>query len=1673
MATELDATRVTDAVRPRPLWRRILKWTLVTIGVLLALVLLTVLFFHTGPGKEIARGAVEDVLAKKYDGTVTLGGLDYALFGDLSVDDLKIVDRQGRTALHLKHLGVSPDWGELLGGAVVLDKVEVDGVEADPVALKAAQKEETKLPGQIVVRELDVKNVAATIVRPDGAVTKVTGLTVHGLVGMGQATESANASLDRLAVHVDMTMPNGVHLTLPLETRLEVRRQGPEITLQTPGVETTAHVELPGQPARDVPVRLGALDVKTEADKAHLDFAGLVAGPLSGERLTVDAQLGPDLMPAGTQRVALTGVIVDAAKLAELLGRPVLKSDVRADIGAEGPLDALVVKGDVKTDGGTLALRGTVDASRPPDVAYDLKLTGDDIDTAKLLAEAAAPVKTSLELTVKGKGIVPGAMDANVRFTLGPTDLNGRPLDSLELEASAHGATFAVDKLTLSAFGQTLEVVGSLDRDTRRFSGRIKTVAGLADAIAKARDAGVLLVPLPPVAGSLDVDITAAGTLLPEGVPMVEAATQEGAIVQLAQLPIERMTLKGHLDGSEIAVTDPVRGAITLGRLNVGADVVVADQKPTGTISLGLGALDAGKTRLDDAKVEIVLDGLRHHITVTAKDEAQKLDLKAVLDSVLDLDTRSADVTLAELTVARGSFDTALLAPVTLHIAPPDASGDQAYTLPRTQLSLAGGSVSLGGTARFRRDPEHPEATVVSAVSGDLDFEGLSLGRLAALARKSTRGASGTLSGHLSLDGTPTDPAASFAMTLRARAKDAAPVLLKVSGAVQDARLRGELRVTDVRSHDLLAEMTVKAPLSLGPGAPPGLAPGGKLAFALTVPERRLGALAAYAPGGKLPKGLDPDATLGAHAGFSGTPAQPTGDFGLTVSGGLVAEGALKDAPERQRLTVDGKLGRQGGKSVLEGRLAAWLDAAGAPLLDVRASGDFARSPLLRGALAKPWRLDLVLQPIGLAGLPLPQPVGGAVSGNLGLSGEGGDLFGHGGFALTQLTVGTAPAADVKASFALERDATSLEIAAAAGGLDIMSLKGSLGLAGGGLRTALKRRLASLADAPVDFRLSVPKRALEQWGGLAPKPVTLPGDFGGDVTVSGTVGAPVAKGELSWDGFTALSGIPGRVALLLDADGKQAGGALEVGPRDNPLVRLAASTEPMKVLKREPFDVTLKGTASGVDLLSLLPAAVAQGGKLDLSGLLDCDLEAIVHLVPEGGDLRLDPAASRFSGGLTARDLRAPLPGSERVVHDGLARLTLAADGVALALAAHESDEDKADRSLAIDVKLALEEMAPKQVTLGIKTQDWLVLGLGLDNPEGELDLDTTITVTQLTEPIKDVDILVSHVDLNAPYRFVRGHYQQFASWGDVLYLDETGMPSGKLKPPKAPEPEPEPAEAPATAEPAEPGPPSGIDVHLRIPEPIHVAKDPLAIDLKGGMEVALREDGLAVNGRIDVVGGVINVMGWPWELVRGAVTVDGGLETFLASMTFERAVDQVGLREIAVGDDERLKSTTITITIDMVNGQQLHFAGAAGPYLLDVATLLNTGRVTYWSQADLPASVNVQFGQPEQGLVNTFVQDNLRQLVFMDRANGWSDPIDDPRQYGRIWHFVSERYLPGGGQRVRFVTRPPGIASNHVELQYDLLFDNSPRSVVGAGARLGDELRLGLGFFWEFWSRE
>lgn len=1676
----------------KPLWRRILKWFFVTVGILLLLVLLFVGFLHTGPGKSLVKGIVEDKLNERVNGKVTLGELDYALFGDLGIKELVFQDADGKQVLRLGALDVAPSWGDLLGGNIVVERLAVDGLDVDAAAYADGSttfsrlfKEPMKLDGKkpLKLEDVDVKHVNVHFTRPDGTDLRVTDFHVRLAADVDKVNEKLDAAISELGFDLKLVKP-GLSVAMPFSTGLDVHRAGRVADLTTKPITTTIHLERDGQPPQDIPLKIGSLALSTKASGIVVSVDGVEAGPLTIERLAAVAQLGPDGLPAGQQSVAITKLHIARDALNDLLGRSLLLSDVTVDVTAVGPPDAVAVAGNVATDGGNLSLTGTVDAHDPLEPRYDLVFVGAGIDTEKLLAGPGPAVTTEFKLAAKGKGIRPGAADADITFDLGPTVVNGKAIESVHAEVAARGPVIKLEELTVSAYGQTLVVDGEMNRETREVSGSMKTKAGLADAVAKAREAGVLIVPLPALGGSLDVDLHFAATLKPRPVAGAEAAPTEepppsGITVALEKLPIEKGRLWGHVTGEDIQAD-----ARKVGALSFVVDAALADQKPTGTVKLAASDVDTGTRHLDEVAVDLTLDGFEQDIVVKVRDEAQRLAVDAAAHTKLDLATRHVTATLKSLELARGGAHVELARPVTLEVDAPDPKGaEQTFTLPATTLKVAGGEVTLGGRARFVRDPEHPEAQRLADFGGNVDLDGLSLGALAALARRPTRGVSGRISGHLTADGTLDNPSVGFGATITARAPTApSAATIRLSGGIIDKRLSLDAKVLG-KGRDPVATLSVKAPLAMAPGKKPGLAPGGRLLVDMAVEPTTFGELAAILPA-KVGEKLDPSGTIEANAHLAGSPARPTGRWRLAVAGKLAPEGSALHG-KTQRVELGGSLTPDATGVALASAADVWIDASGDKLVGLTLDGHFERSPLLPTRLERPWHLGGRLAEIDLAKARLPTPNApraGRVWASFEAGGAGPDVTGNVHLEANGVDAGPGkPVTDVRYDLTLGEAALTIDAAVKAGGLDAVALGGTVGVGGKGIRRTVKDK-AKLMAAPLALTFTVPKHPVAAWSKLGPKPLTIPGDFGGSFAVSGTLGAPEARGALAYDNFRTAAGTPGRVALELDATPAEIAGGLAIGApgadgKAPMAVRVHVDPAQLKAYqaKEGGLDVRVDGGADAVALLELVPAYALGERAPEVRGVIDASFATLLHLNP--GEKKPDPAKSTVDARLALRDVALTVPGTTRAFHDVGMSLVATNAGIDLGLTAREDDMQKKDRALDVTAKVGLDQLVPTGADVHVVTREFLVMGKGFDGPEGELTATIDVAARELMGPVRDVTITIPALELNSPDRFPRAHYQQMLSYyGDVVFLEDGAAGSGRLggnpvvgavaEPSKTLE------DADGTPKPAPA--PLALDLHLRIPNRIHALAHPLDLYVQGAMDVAVRGKDVQLDGKLDVVDGAISVMGWWWPLVQGAITAKGGLDTALVDLTFRKRPKDAALRDIAVEDRPHGGDTFLNVQLSAAKGQVLSFFGAAGNWLLDTATVLNTGRSRIWSRADLPAAVNAQFGDPNQGLTNTFVQTNLENLVFMDRANGWSEPIGAWDQYGRIWNFRSERVVPGSASRVRFEMHDPyGVATNRAELHYDLLFEDAERSVIGAGAAFGTDLRLGLGLFFELYSSD
>ncbi|MFT7579028.1 MAG: hypothetical protein ACI9MR_000690 [Myxococcota bacterium] len=1678
-----------EAPRKRPLWRNILRWFGIVTGSLLGLVCLILAFIHTPWGQDFLRGQIEAGLQKNWDGKVTLGGLEFGLFDHVALSDLTIAQPDGKKVVQVKRVDVDLDWSSLLSKPLTVEKLALDGLTIDLVQfddgtsnIKRMQLKQAKLPNAIRVNDLAVTNVNVAIIQPNGGTLNIKDLTVLGALGMDKDAGTTQANIKTFAAHITAVRPDGVTIAIPLSTGLSLAQTPTSINAKVNPLDTVATVTRAGQAPLEVPVKFQGMDVTQDDSGIRLSVKTFDGGPLHMDGLDALVKLGTDGLPTGPQSLALKGVVVDGEQVNTLLGRQALKSDIKADFSIIGPMSALVIDGDVVTDGGTFKLDGTADAADFKKPAYDIVLLGENIDTTKLLAGPKAPnLQTGFRITVKGTGAKPGATDATLTAKLEPTTANGRKLDDLDLVATVKGPVLKLSKLDVTAYGETLSLDGEFNQETRLFNGHLKTDTTLADAIAKVREAGILNRPLPNIVGALDIDMTIAGKLTPEG--ETRTMMKFGQMKQ-AEVPVEWASLKGYARANGLAAMGS-----SVEKLDLTADMRVEPPRPSGSLSLLVRDLNlAQKGGKPPVKIESIdgklgFDGLDQTLALVVRDAPTDLALDLNARSHLDLDGRRAQATIEKFEVKRGHIETKLLDPLSLDLAFPDPNGGtQVITIPPVRLALAGGELVLAGSARLESDPNNPGKLKLGSATADIDMKRLNLRKLAALARRRIPVA-GVLSGTMSFEGTPDDPDLAFQTKLTARARGGKPATVTTRGSVRDKRLTLDGRVTD-RSGRLLAKLAASAPLALGGGRKPGLAPGGRLKVDLEIPERKLSAFGSLLPKG-LPPAADPNGTVMAELHLKGSPARPTGTWSLDLEGGFLRRRPNMDhMPATQRIKVGGGLRQNAGKTELRNATELWLDGAKGPLTELTVDGTFDRSPLLKTGLRRPFEIAMAMSPVALADVPM-QPgkpaLAGTIAGGAKLNSAGNDLTGKMTFTGSQVAAGDKIApADITSVLTLSDENLTVDMDVLSCGLSLVTVDGTVGVGGKGIKTLLKpRNRAKLMRAPLDLTIAMPPHRFSELAPILPQrklsPTVLhaPGTVGGSMKITGTAGVPLADGFMGWQDFTTLTGAPGRIGFGVNADESQVVAGLYMGGADalsTAPVKMEVSLDRDQLPPKDAMAITLRGQADNVDMLSLVPDFRGTGETGGITGRLDMDMSGRFAGVRDTESMKwaLDAAKSALDGHMTIRDGRMPIPESRRVVDQIVFKLTTAMDAIGLEISAHEADWQRDDRTLVINGTVALADFMPQTASMDIKTERWLALGQGQPSPQGDVTIDMHVDAAKLLEPVKDIEVTIKSMHLHAPNNFPRAHYQQFLSYGDIFFLDEHSTPSGFI--PGGPKP---PSDAPIDAAAVADAAKKGFDVRLRMPNPIRVQFWPADLNLQGAMDVTMRGKDVELQGKIDVVGGSLGAMGRTWVLNNGAVTANGGLETVKAEIHLDHAIADVPLRDVSLAGDHK-GNANITVLFTVAKGLQTPFGGAAGYYLLDVATVLNTGRAPIWGRPDTPASQTAQFGTQLQGLINSFVQTNLRNLVFMDRANGWSLPMDYPSEYGWISNFEMERYIADNGQRLRFIAqRPSNIGQNRMELQYDFLFDYADRNVVGMGARLGSDARLGLGLFWEFESEE
>ncbi|MBK6513985.1 MAG: translocation/assembly module TamB domain-containing protein [Polyangiaceae bacterium] len=318
------------------------------------------------------------------------------------------------------------------------------------------------------------------------------------------------------------------------------------------------------------------------------------------------------------------------------------------------------------------------------------------------------------------------------------------------------------------------------------------------------------------------------------------------------------------------------------------------------------------------------------------------------------------------------------------------------------------------------------------------------------------------------------------------------------------------------------------------------------------------------------------------------------------------------------------------------------------------------------------------------------------------------------------------------------------------------------------------------------------------------------------------------------------------------------------------------------------------------------------------------------------------------------------------------------------------------------------------------------------------------------------------------PDRFDKAHQPEDVHAGDVLFLGDADVALGKLPVPTAVKEkadreraERERAAVPAAAgEPVAgaalkaPAEPTGFDLDVHVAPGSRLFFSPIDVTTGGDLRVEIRPEGRKIRGKLAMTKGELSLGGKMHPLKQGSWVFDDAHPSGEVDLTFERQLPPWALRDVS----EASAGTSLRIHMaGPVTDRKTVLSGAGSPgTLFDLLSMHNVGRERFYSEADLPESVAVEFPQHSGLLALSFISVNLPHLLFLDRVAAWADSFDGPRAYGRLEHYEAERYFADGKGRVRAAKRPAGIGRSEAELEVDYLFMNEPRVLFGVGATGG-----------------
>ncbi len=925
------------------------------------------------------------------------------------------------------------------------------------------------------------------------------------------------------------------------------------------------------------------------------------------------------------------------------------------------------------------------------------------------------------------------------------------------------------------------------------------------------------------------------------------------------------------------------------------------------------------------------------------------------------------------------------------------------------------------GEKRFRAD----------SVDTTLTLAGVSLGTVGKLRGKPLP-VSGTVSGKVRVTGSAQAPDADF--QVEAALGDGAGTL-SIAGTSRAGALdanvtlvdRGGQKLLDTRARGHLANRT------LSPDAP--------LDVRIDIPKRPL---SDFAPllSPEVAKRL-PSASAEVHAKISGTLSRPVGDVRVEADGALVPA----FAPKTQKAVVVLHTEPSTKGATVTARADLTLAEGLAPIV-VQASAELA-GPLTAARTAGiDWTVDVTVPETDLASLPLPPETREGLAGKAGVvvhaKGNRRDVTADVTIGLVGLSRGPVRGLDAKLEAHLDPSHTTATLATALQGETLVTGRAEVAIAGKDLLS----RKGELGDPAVDVKLEIAKTKLTTLSPLAPEGTLL-----GTVAVQGRVKSPTFAAHLEGEGLRTLSGRPAPI----DVDAKGTLDELRASVGFGHGVTVTAKASPRAYLDAKKGEglvpLSLAITSPRQRLVDVLPH-VAALVPWEVDGQLTSDLTANLVVYVKGAARKLEKLT--VEGALVIDETHFHVPGSSRTLDGVTVVLRGQGDGLAIEkLEVHEHDREKADRVLSARGRFAI---PTRTAELYVDARDMLVFGGNFGKPDApRASLTGKLAIhADLASTVKRVDVTVDTLELSNPDRFARAHAQEALSLGDVIELG-AGASIGKLARQGSEEPKPKATGA---------GPPEKtLEVHVAIPNTVHVKLKPLDLFARGEVVFVRTTAGRTLSGKLVCERGSLLVGGVTHDLDHGEVlmTNDG---PFL-NLHFKRAPHPAAMRDFATLDNSLLYAHMT----GPFGRQKITFSGAADG-LFEALALNNGGRVRVLSSPEAPASQTAQLPQTREIRLTAYMAANLPHLAFLNRMSTQAEP-NQGKTYGRFQSLEAERYSLDGTRRLRVTSRSPVIGQSDGEVELDYLFSNTPQVVSGVGLLGGTRAGGGPAVFWEWSSKE